>query len=469
MRKLWLVASLGVGSAFGCTSLLGDFTVGSGPGTGGGNDGGGTDGPQTSDGPVTDPDATDGPVAPPLMDCQPDTNSTPRMIHAPGSGNSYMSRPVVSLGPNNTLRVLIGVQEPALRSIQVLTFEPQSQGQVTTSKAYVNNGAIVPGGVRIPAGIVGLEEYFEPAPANSYSLRAYIFPDSDFAATPAPNPIAAALANNGAQRVTASVLPLDQQARQFFIVGADQPSGSTNESVAGRNLSGPATMKAFSNTILTDKPSLVADNGSVFLFDRSTNGSPSTGTVWQFKDDGSDVSLNSTSHLFATAPPPAFTIPVAVAKSPSGKFNIAALEAQDPNNPAAPIVFRTGQVDGAKLPTVLGTDVPVAYQIGDPQAELGFDRGSIEWWGDDFLMVGKAGTGNGMTLLWLDAFQHVRTKRFGAEALLAGRPVDAMTAAIGQKVGVLAATIYLVWVEREAGTPDVWSLWSQMLSCKVKK
>src|SRR5262249_22651447 len=138
-----------------------------------------------------------------------------------------------------------------------------------------------------------------------------------------------------------------------------------------------------------------------------------------------------------------------VSPSPTdGKFDIALLDAEDLNNPSAPISFRTGQVDGAQLATVSKTDVPVSYQVVDPENELAFDRGGLAWLGDDFFWVGKAKSPC-IALFWMDAFGPLRTRMVGSNAILTDRPnLEFVTVTLGEKVGALSATIDVVWAEK---------------------
>jgi hypothetical protein len=453
VRTLRLLGFAGFAGFWGCTSLLGDFSIGGVVATRDGGDA------ASSDVAVGDSTTSDGPVdgALPMLKCAFTRFQNPRTLPNPPAGGAdagpgslsarLVQRVFVQHAGRDVVRVVMQGYEPMSPPFApvVYTFNPNDSqnASVTLNLDHPQDVMRIPGGF----GIVGNDTLYPTA------LYVQPVPDSFNGVNGLPPPRKLSTSTLFPQDFQAAAVPIGDQSTGFdYFYAASYnagPAGTPNQVLAiarARNTETGPTIVAQNpdrNAIPTPE-ALFPANGRVY-FIRNANDNASS-SIYAFPDDANTTTLPPERSLSpAGSPNTWFFAGIGPSKTP-GKANVGFFEVD--KSGATLGSLRVGQIDFPKLDTFVGSDLPraITFQSLD---EAPVNDGAIHWFGDDLVVAGRGAGNNGVNFLWVDAFGNIRARAVAAERLLVNRPIYRMDIAIDPSTPTpRLQQFHFVWIER---------------------
>ena len=436
--------------AFGCTSLLGDFTV-SNDGAGsdsGGSDGTSADGNGDTGAPGDAPSSSDAPDAADFyVKCDGFKFPNPIVVESLDS-NSGQNR-FYNNGPPAVVTISDSVVHIVSRSGGAFTFftinknDPGFSGALHQPIGYQVE-AVLP--IRAGTGIMTVEyQAF-----RSY-LGAYLVPGTQQPGAQLPPGISFELLPSNSMSRFASSFTEITPGTDYFYAYTNQPNqqndGGANLFVGRTFPDGGTKTQVDNNTVGGASPILVHAGSSVYVY-LSSDPSRGGAIAYKLQDDGTIGSGGAAPRKLTGGTANALMIAAGASPTPS-QYDIAMIEF-DPNSTTALATFRVGSVVGAQLDTFQSTDLPKGTIVNDT-SELPINNGSGAWFGDEFAMIGRGSpaTHPGLNFFWFDAEGHPRTRASGATALLASEPhrVNFGAIALASRLGTRYVTFNLVWSE----------------------
>ena len=443
------LAALGVG----CTTLLGDYTVSSGGGSGdGGSDGATFDGsPPPSDGSggdvAADANLSDAPDAADfVVTCDGFKFTKPILVESldteVGQSRSYHGQPPSVVTISDSLVHVVAPTGSSGGSFAFFVVDKQDPNRSGRYRQPLGDNAQGATPLANATGILAqrYEQLFN-------SLELFVVPSTQPPGQALPAALGLTTIPTNLNRFGASVLELAPGSDYFYSFTADAPDAGTNLYVGRRTggASGGAGLVASNIAQGGSSPYLLRVGSSVYVF---VSSDPNRGgaVMYRVSDDGDAGGGSAGRPLTGATPGLVIAVgPGAVAN----RYNVGMIEF-DPNSATALATMRVGAVDKAQLDTYKAPDLPKGPVFTDA-SELPVDKGSGAWFGDEFVMIGKGSPAShpGVNFVWQDSAGHLRARNTGANGLLAteGHPVGAASIALAQRLGTRYVTWNLVWTE----------------------
>jgi hypothetical protein len=490
MRSLRVLAVISASAIvpLACTSLLGDYAIGSAGPNDGGSDGG-SDGLATQETSGTDggPDAAGYVTLP----CVESGNARFLLGSFP---NSNPDRIWAQSRPDGRIRVL--APEGGSKGTHVYTFQPQSGSAPTVTEHLL---ADQPMAVKsYSGGIVALVRSFVSPDGgdgggSSQVLRIMKLPDSSETWTLGPTVTAIGDLDCANNRLAATFEVIDAMADNYLVVYSYTPSGpgscAGNPQIFGRHQMGdsgvahewvvPASAlpEAGSNGLdFLSSQGIGIDGHDVFVVVNASGGGGGAGPK-----AGTGPVLYDTTLDMGSAPPSTFPLKdpsdimfgVAVTSAPEpGKINLGFLEANLSSDTAKPEMYvgqiASANVSGLKPSTGLGQTV--LGGLGD----LVVEKGRSHWENfasppsENMLAIGPTlKTNVGANFIWWDAQGHVRAQQTGATGnLLRSEFLYGVEAVFTGPPAAQLAELELLFTKASADAgPNVVDVWATTVSC----
>jgi hypothetical protein len=524
-RSMRSAASAGVICAVaGCSSLLGDFTVGPGTGEEGGT-GGGLDAGGASDAPPVEgggrdagPDATvdgaaddggmvdgevadapsDGPPAP--LNCGTWVYPAPIVLETVSTGTRLtvgapLIYPIPVTGGTN-VRVVVGKNGPVPFTVYSLdrSVTPPSVTTIAPPTSYFAsysaNGHRSPGK---DATYTVVLAYTRSSPMVSATYEAYVIQDSLANAGPIPSPFPAySLTPVQATPTALHVLPLAPN-DVFTAVENPVTSGGVTTYDLGVGIATPSTLASplfpVSSSLNSDDFTEMAlfnnnTNNTVYVYAENDPSSPGM-SAWTVPDalmaDGAAPTKRAIGAISAS-------MPSIAENTTQSAADIAYTEANLNGAFTTGETFRAGTIPYASatpdLDTWVSTDLPIVKGYGSAgqgsvfDAPLGLSDGS-HWYNDNIMLVGpglrnnadasNGGVPYGLNYLWMDANGNLRAEGQGNNRLLPELGDFTGVATTALQIGPDGKTAHfaIVWVEQKTDDAGAYSVVSyNELSCQ---
>jgi hypothetical protein len=454
MRRL--LAAIAVATLpFGCTSILGDFSTGSGGGTEGGTADGAPDATNdtttdgTSDGGAEASDAggdrgtveggadaaPDGP--PPVLTCDTWRYGTPIQVVSlegvDGGQRTLAAQPIVLPGDSQDTTVVVVSPPPNDFQVYAVSMSMASVQHVTQSTPH---GSI--------------DSFF-----TTEDGVAVITPDTMGGADLVATDIPATIMGNGMVPSGTELTPfpgfsfLTSWGQQLAVGSyayaySNSPSSGQYGLYAGLSGSdaGAVTITTSANRSTVDSPELVNANGQSFIFVGGDGSSGSGPTEYVVPDDSSAM-IQGPRTITSTGSDVALMLGVGPNSSPS-RVNLAFA---DGNLSTQVVTLRIGSLDVSQANSFSTASLPMGETF-TTLADLP-TNGSPHWQGDDFLAIGQGQGAAGANFLWVDVDGNTRGVAYGANAILTtDTNLSQINVSFSSQVPSVPAAFDVTWSDR---------------------
>jgi hypothetical protein len=454
----------------GCTSLLGDFT----PGSGAGNDGAGRDATVDGTGPrdssaERESDAgtdalTDASVRP--LSCNTWRYASPIVLETLSAGTRRVQDKLrIFVLPRGQVRVIAGKNsgipftvytvDTSQTSPQVTLLNPAPAASEAFVVAHRSPSSVAPYTVAL--------SYSKPlsSPGTYY---AYSLPDTMPATGPVPSEFTVYQETILAPSID-GILSLPLSATDLFTAIAYPTATMPVNHVlgVGRATTTVALTPTTLSTVATSpnvddvaRPNLFHANGNVYIYDENDTSSPGVSS-WAVPDTATVTTPPMKRAVSAAQPAFIHAIGENVGNTTTPSANILYQESTVAGTFTNSISFRAGTIPYSALGTWVSTDLPLVRVFTDVYAApTGVGNASI-WVNDNIMLIGpglRNGTTGvvmpGLNLLWVDSTGAIRSEQTGANNLLSN--LDDFTGASASpiSIGTTSAKWAVTWVETKA-------------------
>ena len=489
MRSLRILAVLSVCAVvpLACTSLLGDYTIGSaGPTNDSGNDGVATDGMvPTEAGPDSGPDANALRLA-----CTEVGGERMVLGTFPNSAGQADQVFVLSLGPSSGfLRALV----PYAGGTHVYTFKPGDPSMTTQTSGPPGQVHAVKHYPGSPGGIAMLIEGRSAADGGAFldsgasvsALQVTKLAD-DSTTWSVPVNVTAPGDLNCSSRLVATFEILDAGSDDYLVAYSYTNNGNAGCTPPGTSVFGRHAKGSNGATHSWPLPPLDAGgNGVDFLSDgfalvgsdvyvmANASGGPTSGGPTLFKTDHDMATASTSASGFVLKSPSDSLFGQALHTGQvAGKANVGFFEVDVIGGGGSLPTFYVGQVAGSALPTLAPSALAGTVFAG--VSDVPVDKSSFHW--DDFSPTNENLLGiarsldttiNGANFVWVDAQGRVRAKQTGDHALLAGEKLYATDIVFSDVPLSILANLQLVFVKNEVdGGTGPFDVIATHISCR---